>query len=324
MAKIVKFVLIVIVLASSACAANLQKQLNKMAGRFHGKVALYAINMKTGETVALSADEPVQTASVIKLPIMVEVFAQVAAGKRSLDDPLVLTKENQVPGSGILGALQPGLRLTLYDTVVLMMDLSDNTATNMVIDHVGIPAINGRIRAMGLKDTYLYKKVFKPAEGPMPPDQQKFGLGKTTAREMAEVMESIEGCAAGAKPPAPAPANWNGVNDPGLCRQMIEIMRNQQYRNMIPHYLETIDTSDQGSAIADKVGELDDVRNDVAVVYSKAGSIVISAFTYDNKDQTWIAENEAELLIARMARLIVNTWSPAGLEPPKGMAAGKP
>jgi len=144
---------------------------------------------------------------------------------------------------------------------------------------VGISAVNRRIKAMGLKDTYLYKKVFKPAEGPMPADQQKFGLGKTTAREMAEIMESIDGCANGAKPPAHAPANWNGINDAGLCRQMIEIMRNQQYRNMIPHYLETIDTSDEGSAIADKVGELDDVRNDVALVYTKAGPLVISAFT---------------------------------------------
>jgi beta-lactamase class A len=314
-----KQILITLLLASTGSAANLQKQLNRMAAHFHGKVTLYAINMKTGDTVAIDADQPVQTASVIKLPIMVETFAEVAAGQRGLEGKLVLTKDNQVPGSGILAQLQPGLQVTLYDAVVLMMDLSDNTATNMVINHIGIPAVNARIKAMGLKDTYLYKKVFKPAEGPMPPDQAKFGLGKTTAREMADVMESIEGCATGAKPPAHAPANWNGVNDPERCRQMIEIMRNQQQnRNMIPHYLETIDTSDQGSAIADKVGELDDVRADVAVVYSKAGPIVISAFTYDNKDQTWTAENEAELLIARMAKLIVNTWSPAGLEPPKG------
>jgi beta-lactamase class A len=320
-----KQLLVITLLASTTWAANLQKQLDKMASRFQGKVTLYAINMTTGDTVELNADEPVQTASVIKLPIMVEVFAEVAAGKSSLQDKLVLTKDNQVPGSGILAQLQPGLELSLYDAVVLMMDLSDNTATNVVIDHIGIAAVNVRTKAMGLKDTYLYKKVFKPAEGTTPPDQAKFGLGKTTAREMAEVMQSIEGCAAGAKPPSHAPANWNGVSDQGLCRRMIEIMRNQQQnRNMIPHYLETIDTSDEGSAIGDKPGELDDVRADVAVVYSKAGPIVISAFTYDNKDQTWTADNEAELLIARLAKLIVNTWSPTGLEPPKGGPNSKP
>ena len=59
------------------------------------------------------------------------------------------------------------------DTVVLMMTLSDNTATNLVIDQVTIPAINARISALGLKDTYLYKKVYKPPQGPMPSDQKK-------------------------------------------------------------------------------------------------------------------------------------------------------
>ena len=91
-------VLIILMLASTAWAADLQKQLDKAASRFHGKVTLYAINMKTGDTVELNADEPVQTASVIKLPVMVEVFAEVAAGKRSLQDKLVLTM-SQTSGS---------------------------------------------------------------------------------------------------------------------------------------------------------------------------------------------------------------------------------
>jgi beta-lactamase class A len=294
-------------------APTLEQQLRAMSARFPGKIDLYARNMRTGEVVAIEADRPVATASVIKLPIMVEAFAQVRAGKRGLNDKLVLTKPNQVPGSGVLNFLQPGLPLTLYDTIVLMITLSDNTATNMVIDEVGIEAVNRRTSAMGLKNTYLYKKVYQPAQGPMPPDQKQFGLGKTTAREMGQVMESIEGCAEGAMPPTTAPALWNGVGDPRLCRQMIDIMRSQQYRNMIPHYLETVDTSETPSAIADKIGQLDDVRNDVALVFSKSGPIVISAFTYDIKDQSWNAENQAEQLIARMAQKIVSTWSPSGL-----------
>ncbi len=133
----------------------------------------------------------------------------------------------------------------------------------------------------------------------MPADQKQFGLGKTTAREMADVMASIERC---------------DLGDRKLCATMIGIMRNQQYRNMVPHYIETVDTSETPSAIADKTGGLDDVRNDVALVQSKSGPLVISIFTYDNKDQTWIAENEAEQLVAKMAQLIVNTWSPQGLQ----------
>ena len=134
------------------------------------------------------------TASVIKLPLMVEAFYEIKAGKHKLDERLKLTKENQVEGSGVLTLLQPGLEPTLQDAITLMITQSDNTATNMVIDVVGIPAVNARIAAMGLKNTYLYKKVFMPPQGPTPPDQKKFGLGKTTAREMAQVLESIERC----------------------------------------------------------------------------------------------------------------------------------
>ena len=131
---------------------------------------------------------------MIKLPIMVEAFAQVKAGKRSLGDKIVLQEAEKVPGSGILQFLRAGAQITLEDAIVLMMILSDNTSTNLVIDQVGIPAVNARAAAMELKSTYLYKKVYRKAEGPMPEDQKQFGLGKTTAREMAAVLESIERC----------------------------------------------------------------------------------------------------------------------------------
>jgi beta-lactamase class A len=334
-----KKILVVLLLSSIAIAAppkhtakrrrtkahkpDLQQQLNIMAKHFQGKVALYATNMKSGATVAIDPDQPVATASVIKLPIMVETYAQIRTGKQALDAKLRLTKENQVPGSGVLSALEPGVELSLRDTVVLMMQVSDNTATDMVIDQVTIPAVNNRMKAMGLTNTYLYKKVYKPAEGEIPPDQKKFGLGKTTAREMAQVMASVVGCSTGAAPPSPTPANWNGISDARLCRQMIDIMRGQQYRNMIPHYIETVDTSETRSAIADKVGQLDDVRNDVALIDTKSGPIIISAFTYDIKDQRWLAENAAEQLIARMAKVIVNDWAPAGLVPPSSESGGQ-
>ncbi|MFB3812543.1 MAG: serine hydrolase [Terriglobales bacterium] len=292
---------IVLLLTATAFAASsgLQSRLERMAVQHQGKVALYAKNLKTGDTVAIDADRPVKTASVIKLPVMIEAFYQVKAGKHRLDEKITLTKENQVLGSGVLPFLDPGLQLTLKDAITLMMIVSDNTGTNLVIDAVGIPAVNERIKAMGLKNTWLYKKVYLPPTGEAPPDQKQFGLGKTTAREMAEIMASVQRC---------------DLGDRKLCDLMIGIMRNQQYRNMIPHYIETVDTSEIPSAICDKVGALDAVRNDVALVQSKSGPLVISIFTYDNKDQTWIAENQAEQLIAKMAKLIVDTWSPEGLQ----------
>src|ERR1041384_3310584 len=167
--KSVRILALVCCLAVPALAADLKSDLEQMAAKHQGKVSLFAKNLKTGDTIAINADEPVQTASVIKLPVMIEAFYQAKAGKLDLTKKLNLTKEEQVPGSGILAYIQPDVTLSLLDTITLMMIVSDNTATNMSLDEIGIPNVNARIAAMGLKNTYLYKKVFRKAEGPMSP-----------------------------------------------------------------------------------------------------------------------------------------------------------
>ena len=292
--------IVFLLLAPSARASDLENQLKDLAAPYKGKVAVYAKDLSTGESVSIDANRPVQTASVIKLALMLQAFEQIKSGKLKQSDPVVLTKDNQVGGSGILNFLDPGLKLTLKDTITLMMTLSDNTATNLLIDTVGLKPTNDMLARMGLRNTYFYKKVFKPAEGPMPADQKEFGLGKTTAEEMARLMESIYRC---------------DLGDRALCVEMITIMRSQQYRDMLPRYLQANDSSEDLSPIADKIGALDDVRNDVALVYTKRGPIVISIFTYDNADTSWTPENKAEILIGRMAKAIVDAWSPEGLSP---------
>jgi beta-lactamase class A len=294
---------LLVFLACCSCAfaatdATLQTKIEAMAAQHQGKLGLYAINLRTGDAIALNADIPVPTASVIKLPILVEAIRQVKAGKHRLDEKITLDRDNAVQGSGILQFFDLPLTITLKDALTFMIIESDNTATNMVIDQVGIKNVDDNITQMGLKDTYLYKKVYKPATGPMPADQKKFGLGKTTAREMAKVIESIVNC---------------DLHDHNLCDAMLYMLRNQQYRNMVPHYIETSDTSEGLSLIGNKTGSLDEVRNDVAVIYSRSGPIVISAFTYENQDKSWNNDNAAELLIAHIAKAVVESWSPQGL-----------
>ena len=307
-------------LGASAKDEKLTATLREIAAAHHGKVALYAVNLKTGSTVELDADQPVQTASTIKLTILFEAMEQVRAGKAHWDEKIVLKGEDRVAGSGILQLFDAPLTLTLKDVLTMMVVVSDNTATNLAIDRFGLDAINARIAWMGLKDTYLYKKVFKPATGPMPVDQPKFGLGKTTPREMAQVMERIGRCEL-AKPGEAAQ-----TTDTAICKTALEMLRHQFYRDDAPRYLEGQDTSEMGTAIANKTGALDAVRNDVAIVASKAGPIIISSFTYENADKSWSADNEAELMNAKLARAIVQAWSPQGLDaaamvPGLGLAA---
>jgi beta-lactamase class A len=289
--------------APSTAAAQpprtLQERVAELARAHRGKVALFARHLGTGATVELEPDREVKTASAIKLAILVEAFHRVAAGELALAAPVTLREEDKVAGSGILPLLHGGLELTLEDALALMIALSDNTATNLVIDRLGgVGPVNRRLAALGFSHTHLYKKIYVPATEPMPADQKQFGLGKTTARELARLMEGIARCELGAA---------------ALCKRMLHLLKNQQARYYIARFLETADTTETPSAIAAKLGELDAARIEVALVDARSGPIVIAAFTWDNADQRYSPDNEAAVLIARLAEAIVREWSPAGL-----------
>lgn len=290
----------------AAGPSPLEAALAAQAAQHHGMVGLYAVNLKTGESAALNADAAAPTASTIKLTILYEALVEIDQGKARLDEPIQLAKDNQVEGSGVLGLLDAPKTLTLKDALTLMIALSDNTATNLVIDRFGLKAINARIGAIGLKQTVLYKKVFKPIEGPIPPEQPKFGLGRTTPREIAEVMRRIVRCELGPTGYQPTPAGR------AACDAALSMLRSQFYRDGIPRYLESLDSTEAGSAIAEKTGAVDDARSDVAAIATKNGTLVLAIYTYDNADHGWTADDEGDLTIAKLARLVVNAWAPRG------------
>jgi len=291
-----------LVLALAGCAATapaLQDRVGALARAHRGHVALYAHHLTTGATVEVDADREVKTASAIKLAILVEAFHEVKAGALDLAAPITLRDADKVAGSGLLQFLHDGLALSVADALTLMIATSDNTATNLVIDKLGgVAPVNARLAALGYKHTYLYKKIYVKAIEPLPEDQPRFGLGKTTPRELARLMESIARCE---------------LADAALCARMLDMLRNQQARYMTARYIETADTTETPSAVAAKLGELDAARIEVALVIARSGPIVIATVTWDNADQRYSPENEAAILIARVAEAVVRAWSPAGI-----------
>jgi beta-lactamase class A len=277
---------------------TMQHLMDNYARHHAGKVSLYAKQLRSGRTVAINPDVPVNTASVIKLAIMLEAMYQVKEGRVSFDDMLPLRKEDQVSGSGVLLLFHTPAQINFETAIVLMITQSDNTATNLVLAHVGRENVNRRLRGLGFQLTTSIRPIGRPKEGDQTAELKPFGIGRTTAREMAGILESIDRC---------------DLGDQKLCARMVDILRHQFWRNCIPHYLEDTDTTEVVSHIANKTGSLDRVRNDVGLVYTKNGPIVISAFTYENADTSWTPENEGELLIARMAKTIVDGWAPDGL-----------
>lgn len=301
------FALLLTTTAAAQQPDPLQAKLQAIAQLHHGSVALYATNLLTHQAVALSPDVPVQTASVIKLAILYEALEQLRAGKLHLEDPIILPPAARVPGAGILTLLDAPLTLTFKDVLTLMIVMSDNTATNLAIDHLGLAAINARIATLGLANTHLYKKVFTPVDPgtTLPADFKQFGLGKTTPREITTVMQKLVTCDLGGTPTA---------NDQPLCAAALHMLQLQFTRTAIPRYLDRLPGYTEGS-IANKTGALNAVRNDVAAIATPAGLILISVFTSNNADNTWGADHEGDLTIAKLARAIIDQWSPQGLAP---------
>ncbi len=317
--------------ASGQVDAAVQAQVDAIVAAHHGKVAMYGVQLNTGKTVAVDPDAVVKTASNIKLAMLYEAMVEVRDGKAKWDEKIVLKPGEAVGGSGMLHFFDAPLTVTLKDVLTMMVIVSDNTATNMAIDRFGTDAVNERMKELGFPNTWLYKKVMKPATGPLPADQPKFGLGKTTPREMAGLMEDIGECRLAKGVGADGKAKFADAPDAqdlAVCKVTLEMLRSQFYRETIPRYLDLVDTTEGGSAIASKTGSLDAVRTDVAIVEAKTGPIVLSIFTYDNQDHGWTVDNEGEMTVAKLGRAVVTAWSPKGLDagrlvPGLGMGPGK-
>lgn len=252
--------------------------------RFSGTVRLYAKNLDTGAVYSLDGDERVRTASTIKVAVLVEAHARVAEGRAKWTDELVLTREKKVGGSGILPEFADGLRLTLRDAVNLMMTLSDNTATNLVIDHVTADAVNARMQSLGLSATRLMRKVFGGGESEegKREENKRFGLGRTSPREMAALLERME---------------RGEVVSPEASKEMLELMKREQGTNGIGRNLR--------APKATKSGSLDALRSNVGILYTPKGRIVMAITCDDMPEPLWTVDNPALLLMSRLSEILV-------------------
>jgi len=251
---------------------------------FKGKVSLFAKNLDTGATYALNADDRVRTASTIKIAVMVEAFARVAEGKSKWTDELVLTKEKKVSGSGILQELTDGLHITLRDGVNLMMLVSDNTATNLVLDVLTTDAVTRVWNRWALKQIKILRKVGSGGDSVAgkDPDNKRFGLGFATPHEMVTLMEMLE---------------RGEVVSRAASKEMIELMKREQ-----EHFAMGRSTWDV--PIASKYGALDRLRSSIGIIYSKKGRIAMAITCDDIPELNWSVDNPAYLLISELSKTL--------------------
>ena len=153
-----------VTMASGADTAD--ERIGAFVKPFKGTVVLYARNLDTGRDYALGADTKVRTASTIKLPIICALASQVEAGRVKWDDRLIIRAEDKVGGSGVIRELADGTTLSVLDLATLMIVVSDNTATNLILDRISADAVNEYLDAIGLRETRALRKVRGNASSP--------------------------------------------------------------------------------------------------------------------------------------------------------------
>lgn len=265
---------------------------------FEGELGIAVKHLGTSESASLNGDALFPTASVFKVPVIVELYRQVDEGAMSLDEKVVLRDEDKVPGSGILKEMSQGLLLTLRDLVGLMMILSDNTATDLVVDKVGMENVNANLRRLGLENTQVVadcRDILFDLIGldDLPDEEKTVDLFREKARE------------------ATMGGSWSlGVenNDVTTPNEMLHLLKkvvkgDAVSRESCNAILETMGRCQTGSyriakylpreriEVAHKTGSLPGIRNDVGVVTLRETDqrYIISCFTKEAAD-TYAAE----------------------------------
>ncbi|MDA8048784.1 MAG: class A beta-lactamase-related serine hydrolase [Rhodospirillales bacterium] len=218
-----------------------------------GAVIGAAIRAPSGEPFRHNASRRFVAASTVKVPLMIALFREIDAGRRGLSDPYRLANADRALGSGVMLHLHEGIEFTLGDLVYLMISISDNTATNVLIDLVGMPAVNAVMRDLGMAGSSLERKMQGRAAEP--------GAAENWAvpEEYAAMLAALLG---------------NRVAAPASCAAMITYLEKQQNERRIARFLPREEKPRWGS----KTGSVPGVVNDVGFIETAHGMLILSIF----------------------------------------------
>jgi beta-lactamase class A len=298
-------------------APTLQALVEARLDSLDAVATIYAKHIPTGREIAVSADRPMNTLSVIKIPVMVQAFLDDASGRLDLDARYTVTGDDLRRGSGLLQTFVAGLRPTLRGLVTQMIITSDNTATDMVIDAVGLDRVNQLLEREGYRETRLrmttgdlFREVWVRADTanaslsdedvflagfPTDPEASERSfllegdstawLGRTTAREMGRLLEQILNAE---------------IASTRASSEMVDILRAQLYTSRLPQRVRW-----QGVEVAHKTGDWPPIAgNDVGILFYEGGPAIVSVFTNQNTGDFF----ELEATLGRIAEDIVNAW----------------
>ena len=264
---------------------KLQQKLADLIQPFHGNTGLYVKNLTNGKTVAFNADSVYPTASLVKIPILIGVMDKINRDKLKFHQEVTYHDSLLYPGVDILGSFKNGEKIELGKLMMLMMTMSDNTASRYLQMLAGTGTdINTVLDSFGFKYTRVNSKT--PGREAA---REQYGWGQTTPREMATLLESI----------------YNGkIISPAASSRMIRII-NRNYWDA-----EAVSQVPPYATIFSKSGALDEYRSEVVLVRGVRSAYVFCIITNNNEDKSWTYDNEAWKLIRSVSALLWNYFEP--------------
>lgn len=283
---------------SAADSSAVLRELRLLEETYGGHLGLMAKDLATGRVVRYNDSERFPTASLIKLPVMGAAFDLADRGGLILGQRITLTAADRVGGSGILQSLSDSASITLLDALTLMTVLSDNTATNLVLDRLAgthderLAVVNDFLIARGLKDTRLLNRLYSVATKKESPEAIRYGIGVTTPADMVSFLEQLY-----RKTLVSAPS----------CDAMIGILKKQFYEDGIPRFLPYRECATL--EVAHKTGFVQETKTDAGIITSDRGDFAMAVFVDKNADHSLNSDNRASVLIARAARTVWNHFT---------------
>ncbi|MDB4950781.1 MAG: putative beta-lactamase precursor [Gemmatimonadetes bacterium] len=268
----------------------LRRAVEGMMRGYEGVAGMSVRGLRTGEGFSVRGDETFPSASLIKVSVLVTLLDEVRKGTLSLDERSTLIRRDRVPGDGVLTVMDGGLQPTLGDLARLMISISDNTATNLLLDKLNIRTTWAKMDSLGLPHTRIHSKVYLRVASVAVDSSVKYGLGVTTPNEMVRLFSLLD--------------EGRAVS-PALDSVAIGMLRDNRDLTKLVRWLpETI-------SAAHKTGEVDQSRNDCGILYGPEQPIAVCVMTRENKETTYGVDNPAHLLIARIGREVFHAYNPS-------------
>lgn len=270
---------------------TLEKRIDAELCGLDATMCVYADDLR-GHVVERGADEPFESASTIKIFVLGCLYDRAEQGKASLDEVLTYEDRHFVDGSGMIRSLGPGAKLRAGDAATLMIICSDNIATNMLIDYLGLDTINAFIRSIGCGATTLHRRLAS--------DNWGEPLGTITPRDMGHFFALL--------------ARGELVS-PAASAAMRAILRQQHYNAMLtgnlpPYYTDAEESGADPDLIytASKSGSMDACRNDGGLVHTPYGDYVVVLMCKDFANKLEVNDHPAFLYGARVSRLLFDQY----------------